>query len=133
MVLVSGESADMRSPERIVKHEDLEVFKLAHQLTLRIYQITGSFPRAETFGLTSQLRRAAASVPANIPEGAGRLNRAEYRHFVGIGRGSAVEVSYYLLLARDLGYVSNGDYERTKRDYESVGKMLTRLSQALSP
>ena len=123
----------MRDPAaRVVKHEDLEVFKLAHRLALRIYQLTRSFPREKTLGLVSQLRRAAASVPANIAEGAGRLNRGEYRHFAGIARGSAVEVSYCLLLARDLDYIASPDYDELRAAYESVGKMLTRLSQALA-
>jgi four helix bundle protein len=71
----------------------LEVFKLAHELVLKIYELTRTFPREETFGLVTQLRRAAASVPANLAEGAGRLNRAEYRQFVGISKGSTAEVS----------------------------------------
>jgi four helix bundle protein len=112
--------------------EDLEVFKLAHVLVLRVYEITRSFPRAETFGLVTQLRRAAASVPANLAEGAGRLNRAEYRQFAGIAKGSAAEASYHLLLARDLGYVNRDEYDRLRNDYDRVGQMLTRLTQALS-
>jgi four helix bundle protein len=115
----------------ITTHEDLDVFNLAHQLVLRIYQTTRSFPREEMFGLVSQLRRAASSVPANIAEGAGRLNRAEYRRFVGIAGGAAVEVSYFLRLACDLGYISQPDYDDLCREYERVCKMLTRLSQAL--
>ena len=115
----------------VTKHEDLDVFILAHQLVLRIYQTTRSFHREEVFGLVSQLRRAASSAPANIAEGAGRLNRAEYRRFVGIARGSAVEVSYYLRLACDLGYLSQPDYDDLHRDYERVCQMLTRLSQTL--
>ncbi|MBI1817722.1 MAG: four helix bundle protein [Deltaproteobacteria bacterium] len=112
-------------------HGDLDVFKLAHQLVLRIYQTTRSFPREEIFGLVSQLRRAASSVPANIAEGAGRLNRAEYRRFVGIARGSAVEVGYYLRLGCDLGYISQPDYDDLRRECERVCQMLTRLTQSL--
>ena len=115
----------------VAKHEHLDVFRLAHQLALKIYDLTRSFPRDETWGLAGQLRRAAVSVPANIAEGAGRLSRAEYRRFVGIARGSAVEVSYYLRLACDLGYSSKSESENLRRQYESVCKMLTRLSQAL--
>ena len=112
--------------------EDLEVFKLAHQLVLKIYGITLGLPRQETFGLTAQLRRAAASVPANLAEGAGRLSRREYRQFVGISKGSTAEVSYHLRLAKDLGYLSSNDYSRLCDDYVRVGQMLTRLAQALS-
>lgn len=111
--------------------EDLEVFKLAHALVLKIYEMTRTFPRGETFGLVTQLRRAAASVVANLVEGAGRLNRAEYRQFTGIARGSAAETSYHLLLARDLGYITRDDADKLREDYSRVGQMLTRLAQAL--
>ena len=111
--------------------EDLEVFKLAHAQVLKVYEVTRRFPRDETFGLVAQLRCAAASVVANLVEGAGRLNRAEYRQFVGIARGSAAEVRYHLLLARDLGYVAAGESERFREDYSRVGQMLPRLAQAL--
>jgi four helix bundle protein len=121
-----------RRPRGMKSVEDLEVFKLAHGLVLRIYEVTRSFPRTETFGLVAQLRRAAASVPANLVEGAGRLNRAEYRQFAGIAKGSAAEASYHLLLARDLKYVAPDEYERLRSDYDRVGQMLTRLTQALS-
>jgi len=129
-------SSEGTTPERRTKEtnsvEDLEVFKLAHGLVLRVYEVTRSFPREETFGLVTQLRRAAASVPANLAEGAGRLNRAEYRQFAGIAKGSAAEASYHLFLARDLGYVAPDDYDRLRSDYDRVGQMLTRLTQALS-
>ena len=72
--------------------EELDVFQLAHALTLKVYEVTGGFPKDETFGLVSQMRRAASSVGMNLAEGAMRLNRREYRHFVGIARGSAAEV-----------------------------------------
>jgi len=84
----------------ITSVEDLEVFKLSHALGLMVYATTRTFPRQETFGLVTQLRRAAASVGANLVEGAGRLNRAEYRQFVGIARGSAAEVRYHGAFAR---------------------------------
>ena len=111
--------------------EDLEVSKLAHALVLKVYAATRTFPRHETFGLVTQLRRAAASVGANLVEGAGRLNRAEYRQFVGIARGSAAEASYHLLLAQDLGYIASDDPDKLREDYSRVGQMLTRLAQSL--
>ena len=82
--------------------EELDVFKLSHEMTLAIYEMTKNFPEEEKFGLTSQMRRAAYSVPMNLVEGANRLNSKEYRRFVGIAKGSAGEVTYQLLLARDL-------------------------------
>jgi len=111
--------------------EDLEVFGLAHRLTLRIYEITRRFPREEQFGMVAQLRRGASSVCANLAEGAGRLNRPEYRQFVGIAKGSVAEVSYHLLLGRDLRYLSPTEYRELRGDYDRVGQMLTKLSQAL--
>ena len=112
--------------------EDLDVFKLAHELTLGVYQVTRRFPKDETFGLVGQLRRAAASVAANLAEGAGRLNRGEYRQFVGVAKGSTAEVGYHLLLAKDLGYFPAAQYEPLREGYVRVGQMLTRLAQALS-
>ena len=118
--------------QRPASVEDLEVFKVAHALVLKVYELTRTFPREETFGLVSQLRRAAASVPANLSEGAGRLNRPEYRQFAGIAKGSAAEASYHLLLARDLGYLSSEQCDDLRNDYNRVGQMLTRLTQVLS-
>lgn len=111
--------------------EELDVFKLAHELTLKVYRITAEFPREESFGLVSQMRRAASSVGMNLVEGSMRLHRGEFRQFVGIARGSAAEVSYQLLLARDLGYISNKGYDDLRSAYERVGRMLTRLGQSL--
>lgn len=112
--------------------EDLEVFQLAHALTLKVYEITTAFPREELFGLVSQMRRAASSVGMNLAEGAMRLSRREYRQFVGIARGSAAEVTYQLLLAKDLGYISAEKYGELRSSYDRVGQMLTRLSQSLN-
>ena len=111
--------------------DDLDVFKLAHDLTLRISKITAEFPREESFGIVSQMRRAASSVGMNLVEGSMRLNSREFRQFVGIARGSAAEVGYQLLLARDLGYISNQVYEELRSGYDRVGQMLTRLGQSL--
>lgn len=111
--------------------QDLEVFRLAHQLALGVYQATRSFPREESFGIVSQLRRAATSVPANLIEGGARLHRAEYRRFVGVARGSAAEVSYHLMLANDLGYLPDSNYESLREGYTRTGQMLTRLAKAL--
>jgi four helix bundle protein len=85
--------------------EDLDVFKLAHHLALKTYSATKVFPREETFSLLDQMRRAATSVGMNLMEGAMRLGSREYRQFVGIARGSAGEVCYQLLLAKDLKYI----------------------------
>ncbi len=110
--------------------EGLEVFKLAHELTLKAYAIMAGFPKEETFSLASQMRRAASSVRMNLAEGSMRLNSREYRQSVGTARGSAAEVSYQLLLAKDLGDISNETYKELRSGYERVGQMLTCLGQS---
>jgi four helix bundle protein len=111
--------------------EELDVFKLAHELALRIYKITLGFPREERFALVTQMRRAASSVGMNLSEGSMRLNTREFRQFVGIARGSAAEVNYQLLLAKDLGYISISVYSDLHLGYDRVGQMLTKLAQSL--
>jgi four helix bundle protein len=88
------------------KVEDLDVFKVSHSLTLEIFEFTKTFPKGEKFGLISQMRRAAYSIPMNLMEGAHRLSSKEYRQFVGIAKGSAGEIKYQLLLVKDLKYIS---------------------------
>ncbi len=90
--------------------EELDVFKLAQQLALEIYRLTERFPKEEIFSLVTQIRRAAASFGMNLMEGAMRLSTREYRQFVGVARGSAGELCYQLLLAKDLGYISGEVY-----------------------
>ncbi|MGD8387660.1 MAG: four helix bundle protein [Desulfobacteraceae bacterium] len=112
--------------------EELDVFKLAHEMALKIYTMTQSFPDEERYGLSSQMRRAAYSVPSNLAEGAGRINQKEYKHFVGIARGSAAELRYQLLLAKDLGYLDQEEYVLIQSNYDRVSRMLTALAKALT-
>jgi four helix bundle protein len=112
--------------------EDLDVFKLAHKLALKIYSTTKGFPKRELFSLIEQTKRAATSVGMNLMEGAMRLGSREYRQFVEIARGSAREVCYQLLLARDLKYISNETYLELRSGYDRVIQMLLRLSQSLN-
>jgi four helix bundle protein len=125
-VLVLWEEMEMKSVE------ELDVFKLAHELALKTYSTTKVFPREGTFSLVDQMRPAAASVGMNLMEGAMRLGSREYRRFVGIARGSAGEVCYQLLLARDLNYISNERYQELRSGYDRVIQMLSRLSQSLN-
>jgi four helix bundle protein len=111
--------------------EDLDVFKLAHCLALDVYRVTESFPKAEQFGLTAQLRKAASSVPSNLVEGANRFSQAEYRSFVSIAKGSAGEARYHLLLAMDLEYLAKVKGEELRADYSRVLQMLTNLRKSL--
>lgn len=112
--------------------EDLDVFKLSHQLALKTYELTKGFPQHEKFGLISQMRRSAYSIPMNLMEGSHRLSTKEYRQFVGIAKGSAGEMKYQLLLARDLKYISNEEYLDFLGRYERVSQMLTKLAKSLS-
>lgn len=109
---------------------NLEVWSRAHQLTLKIYQLSDRFPRSEMFGLSAQLRRASASVATNLAEGCGRT-QAEFGRFVQIAFGSACEVEYQLLLAKDLGFVSIGDYESTIKELVRLKRMLNSLMRRL--
>ena len=110
----------------------LKVWEKAHQLTLDIYRITASFPRAETYGLTSQLRRASSSICANLAEGCGRDGDAELARFCAIARGSASELEYHLLLARDLQLVTVQDHDKLAREATEIKRMLTGLMQKLN-
>lgn len=111
--------------------KELEVFKLAHSLVIDIYKLTENFPQEERFGLITQMRRSAFSIPMNLIEGSNRLNTKEYRRFVGIAKGSAGEISYQILLARDLAYLSKEFYLNVKEKYEIVIKMLSNLAKSL--
>ncbi len=115
----------------IKQAQDMDVFKLSHSLTVEIYKLTGKFPPEEKFGLSSQMRRSAYSIPMNIVEGAARLGTKGYRQFIGIARGSASEITYQLLLSKDLGYITEDDYASFKERYDRVSKMLTSLIKAL--
>jgi four helix bundle protein len=81
-----------------------KVWERSHRLTLKIYEVTATFPKEEQYGLTSQIRRASAAIPANIAEGCGKDGDAEFARYLQIGRGSVSELEYYLLLAHDLGF-----------------------------
>src|SRR6185369_4522958 len=97
--------------KKITGYRDLKVWQRAYELTLILYRTTKRFPKEETFGLISQIRRAASSVPANIAEGYERNHRKEYLQFLFIAKGSLGELDTYLLLARDIGYMPLADFE----------------------
>lgn len=109
----------------------LKVWEKSHQLTLVVYKATAGFPKEEVYGLTSQLWRACASMPTNIAEGCGRGGDAEFGRFLQIAMGSASETEYHLLLAHDLGYLNDPDYEKLNKDVVEVKQMLTSLIQKL--
>jgi four helix bundle protein len=111
----------------------LAVWQRAHSLTLKLYGFCATFPQEELFGLTSQLKRAAASVPANIAEGCGRGGGADFARFLQIAQGSASELEYHLLLARDLGFVKEPDYQSAITEVTEIRRMLTALTQRVRP
>ena len=110
---------------------ELKVWEKAHQLTLAVYQATTSFPREELYGVTSQLRRSAASIPANLAEGCGRNGDAEFARFCSISLCSASELQYHLLLAKDLVLIKPKTYEELTGRAAELQRMLTALSQKL--
>ena len=105
--------------------KDLKVWERSHRLVLDVYGATGAFPHEETYGLTAQLRRCSASIPANIAEGCGRSGDAELCRFMLIAMGSASELEYHLLLARDLGYLRAQDYRELSQGAGEVKRMLS--------
>jgi len=115
----------------ISRAQDMDVFKLSHSLTIEIYKLTEKFPTEEKFGVSAQVRRSSRSIPMNIVEGASRLRTKENRQFVGIARGSAGEISYQLLLSRDLGYILEQNHTSLKERYDRVAKILTGLIKTL--
>ncbi len=113
------------------RYRDLEVWKRAVDLAVYCYRATVTFPPAERFGLTSQIRRAASSVPANIAEGCGRNHIREYLQFIGIANGSLNELETHFVVAQQLGMVPVEGYRDFLQRSARLGQMLTRLRQAL--
>src|SRR5215813_3098810 len=117
--------ATQRSAARSFR--DLMVWQKAHEFVLTVYQLTGSFPDREKFGLSHQMRRAAVSIAANISEGFGKRSRAEKARFLNIAEGSLEESRYYLILAHDLGY---GQTESLMDTLEEASRLLNAYARA---
>jgi four helix bundle protein len=115
----------------VESYRDLKVWQRAIQMTLIVYRVTAGFPKAELFGLTSQLRRAAVSVPSNIAEGYGRGSRGEYKQFLGMARGSNLEVQTQLVIAVELGYGNSKLLKEADNLSNEVSKMLNSLQAKL--
>lgn len=112
--------------------KNLDTWKKAHSLALSIYQTTQTFPRDEAYGLTSQLRRACVSIPANIAEGCGKQGGTELKHYLQIAQGSASELDYHILLAHDLNYIDDSEYAVLSDRISEVRRMLTSFIRKLS-
>ena len=115
----------------MLAHERLKVWALAHELTLEVYRFTQEWPPEERFGLTVQLRRASASVPTSLAEGAAKRGIREFRRYVDIALGSISEVAYLLRLAHDLGILAPPDYARVDDLRKRTGGLIWRLARAL--
>lgn len=109
----------------------LKVWEKAHALTLAIYKSTENFPKQEMYALTSQIQRAAVSVPANIAEGCGKDSDAELKRYFLIAMGSASELEYLLILAHDLGYLPINTFQSMTNDLVEIRKMLNAFIQKL--
>jgi four helix bundle protein len=112
-------------------YRQLNVWKHSHAIVLNVYRVTKAFPKEELFGLTGQIRRAAASVPANIAEGCGRDGDAELKRYANIALGSACELDYHLLLASELGYVETQTSAVLAGDVLRLRRMLGAFIQKL--
>ena len=106
---------------------NLQVWEKSHQLTLAVYAATRTFPQSELFGLTSQIRRSASSIPANIAEGCGRGSNSDFARFLQVAMGSASELEYHLLLAHDLGLVADDAFASLSLQTVEVKRMLAAL------
>ncbi len=106
---------------------ELRVWEESHKLTLEIYRETKNFPKEELFSLTNQIRRAITSVPSNIAEGCGRETQKDYAHFLQIALGSANEVDYQLLLAKDLNYLDEKNYLALNDKVDKIKRQLANL------
>ncbi|RYF22591.1 MAG: four helix bundle protein [Flavobacteriales bacterium] len=107
--------------------KDLKVWEKAHQLTLSIYKASASFPKDEIYSLTNQLRRASASIPANIAEGCGKNTQADLANFLNISLGSANETEYFLILSKDLNYLTEEQFTILSNSINEVKAMLISL------
>jgi four helix bundle protein len=109
----------------------LDVWKISHEFVINIYKLTRDFPKDETYGIISQLKRAASSIPANIAEGNGKQHLKEYIQFLYVSKSSLNETRYFLLLSKDLGYVEVNKYKELIDHLNHIEKMLMGLINSL--
>ena len=113
-------------------YERLRAWEANHQLVLGIYKATHQWPKSEVYGLISQARRAAFSIPLNIAEGSAKRGSREFRRFLDIALGSMAELSYCLRLARELDYLTEAEWREIEAKRDEAGKLLWRLYQVMS-
>ena len=125
----------MRHVKEVLKMKDfrnLKVWDKAHKFVLDIYSVTNMFPKVETYGLTSQLRRAAVSIPTNIVEGSSRGSDKDFARFIQISIGSASETEYLLILCYDLKYLNENEFEKLYNEVINIRKMMINLIKKLN-
>ena len=114
-------------------YRKMQVYGRSYKAALAVYRMTERFPKEETYGMSSQMRRAGVSIPLNIAEGyAKRSSQGEFRRFLQMAIGSASEMSVWIDFAKDLGYISEERYETAKAEYEEIGKMLNKMIQTVT-
>ena len=111
---------------------ELKVWQRSHKVTLEVYRVTAIFPSAERFGLISQLRRAAASIPTNIAEGSKRESNQEYARFLNIAEGSMAETEYLVMLSRDLGFLARDPADELLKEITEIARMLNALKKKVA-
>jgi four helix bundle protein len=114
-------------------YKKIQVWERAHYFALRIYELTAAFPKEEMYGLTSQMRRAATSIPSNIAEGCGRNSQVELARYVHIAGGSASELEYQILLASELGFINESSYLELDKEINEIKRMLHGFEKAVRP
>lgn len=108
-------------------YKKYSVWELGHNITIEIYELTKLFPKEEIYSLTSQMRRAAYSIPSNIAEGCGRESDQEFKRYLVIARGSATELEYFLILVKDLKLIKESDFEKMFDIVNKTKRSLTNL------
>ena len=116
----------------IKSYKDLIVYQKAYQLSVHIYRITETFPKVEIYGLISQMRRSAVSIPANIAEGYRRGHRKEYIQFLRIAQGSCGELETFISISKDLGFIKENDFEELEKAQDEISRLLQALISSLT-
>jgi four helix bundle protein len=114
------------------KFKELKVWQKAIQLVIKIYSHTSNFPKEEMYGIVSQIRRSAVSIPSNIAEGAGRGGKKEFSHFLDIAKGSSFELETQLIISTELGFLNKNNFEDISSELDEIQKMITGLQKNLN-
>ena len=113
-------------------HKDLDVWKKSIEFVTEVYTVTALFPKSEIYGLTSQIRRAAVSIPSNIAEGATRSHKTEFKQFLYIALSSAAEIDTQILIAKNLGFIEQSKLESIQAELASISRMLQGLIKSIA-